>query len=264
MRKEKWLIALLFSFAMGNTHAELRPADPSLNGYGIEAKQDEMQSHYVGEVRQMTLTLINAQGKESVRKLVFEGFEGVARRDKTKVTFTYPADMKGAALLTHENGEGDDDQWLYLPAVKRTKRIASSNQRGSFMGSELSYEDLVVRQLDKYNFRYLGDETIEGKDCFVIERIPKNKKSGYSRVVRWRMKDNLQELRTDYYDRKGDLLKTRMMYGHHLIDGYWRVQKIEVTNAQTNKKSTLTFDDVKLKVKIPEDHFSTQSLDSAI
>lgn len=264
MRKKRLLLTLLLGFAACHVQAELRTADPALNGYDIEVKQDQMQSNYVGEVRQMTLTLINAQGKESVRKLVFEGFEGLSRRDKTKVTFTYPADMKGAALLTHENGEGDDDQWLYLPAVKRTKRIASSNQSGSFMGSEFSYEDLVVRQLDKYNFRYIGDETIEGKDCFVVERIPKNKKSGYSRVVRWRMKDNLQELRTDYYDRKGDLLKTRMMHGHHLVDGFWRVQKIEVANAQTNKKSTLTFDEVKLKVQIPEDHFSTQSLDSAI
>lgn len=264
MRKETLITTLLLGMAFSNAHAELRPADPALNGYDLEVKQDHMQSKYIGEIREMTLTLINAQGKESVRKLVFEGFEGIARHDKTRVTFTYPADMKGATLLTHENGEGDDDQWLYLPAVKRTKRIASSNQSGSFMGSEFSYEDLVVRQLDKYNFRYLGDETIEGKDCYVVERIPKNKKSGYSRVVRWRMKDNLQELRTDYYDRKGELLKRRMMFGHHLIDGYWRVTKIEVSNFQTNKKSRLTFDDVKLKLQLPEEHFSTQALDAAL
>jgi len=222
-----------------------------------------MQSGYVGETRQMTLTLISPQGEESVRKLAFEGFEGGNRHDKSLLRFTFPADMKGATLLTHEQGDGDDDQWLYLPAVKRIKRIATTNQSGSFMGSEFAYEDLVVRQLDKYEYRYIGDETIDGKDCYVIERTPKNKASGYSRVVRWRMKDNLQELRSDYYDRKGELLKRRDMEGHHLVDGYWRVKRILVANVQTNRKSTISFDDVKLKVQLAAERFSVQEFNAA-
>lgn len=240
--------------------AAMRSPTPGMTGDEIERRQDKMQSGYVGETRDMTLTLINAQGAQSVRKLAFNGFEGTTRHDKTLLVFSYPADMKGTMLLTHEQADKDDDQWLYLPAVKRVKRIASANQSGSFMGSEFAYEDLIVRQIDKYTFRYIGDEVIDGKDCYVIERIPKNKNSGYSRVVRWRMKDNLQELRTDYYDRKGELLKRRMMEGHRLIDGFWRVRKISVVNVQTNKKSTITFDDVKLKVALPEQKFSVQQL----
>ncbi len=244
-------------------HAELRPPAAGVTGFTLEEKQDKMQSGYIGETREMTLTLVSPHGEESVRKLRFEGFEGSNRRDKTLVRFSYPADMKGATLLTHEHGDSDDDQWLYLPAVKRIKRIATTNQSGSFMGSEFSYEDMVVRQLDKYEFRYIGDETIDGKDCNVIERVPKNKNSGYSRVVRWRMKDNLQELRSDYYDRKGELLKRRDMQGHHLVDGFWRVKRIVVTNMQTNRKSYLSFDDVKLKVNLAAERFSVQEFNAA-
>jgi hypothetical protein len=238
--------------------AALKPADPALSGEDIEIKQDKMQSGYVGETRDMTMTLINAQGQQSEHRLRFEGFEGEARRDRTIVRFDHPANLKGTALLTYEQGEGDDDQWLFLPAIKRVKRIASSNQSGSFMGSEFAYEDLVVRQVDKYVFRYLGDEVIDGKDCYVIEHVPKNKKSGYSKVVRWRMKDNLQELRSDYYDRKGELLKQRFLEGHRFVDGYWRVSRITVKNVQTNKSSILSLENVRLRVTLPKDRFSVQ------
>lgn len=256
-------LALAATLAWAPVRAELRPPAAGLTGYGLEEKQDQMQSGYIGETREMTLTLVSAQGEESVRKLRFEGQEGIKRHDRSRLTFTHPADMKGAMLLTHEQAEGSDDQWIYLPAVKRVKRIATANQSGSFMGSEFAYEDLVVRQLDKYEFRYVGDEVIDGKDCYVIERVPRSRDSGYSRIVRWRMKDNLQELRSDYYDRKGELLKRRDMQGHRLIDGYWRVRNIEVTNLQTGRKSRLSFDEVKLKVNLPAERFSVQEFNAA-
>ena len=97
----------------------------------------------------------------------------------------------------------------------------------------------------------------------MIERTPKNTTSGYSKAIRWRMKDNLQELRTDYYDRKGDLLKQRFMSGHHLVEGFWRVSKITVKNVQTSKSSTLTFDDVKLKLDLPVHRFTVQQFDAS-
>ena len=256
-------IGLIFLATAASAFATIRPGDPKLTGEEIEKKQDRMQSGYSGETRDMTLTLINAQNAQSIRKVTFAGYEGNERREKTLITFVYPPDMKGSSLLTHEHGTDDDDQWLYLPEVKRVKRIASANQSGSFMGSEFAYEDMVVRQLEKYDFKYLGDETIDGKDCYVIERIPKNKNSGYSKVIRWRMKDNLQELRSEYYDRKGEKLKERMMEGHHLVDGFWRVRQISVTNVQTNKKSVITFDNVKLKLNLPEREFSVQEFNSA-
>lgn len=259
----KAIIGLILLSAQAWALASLRPPAQGLDGMEIERRQDAMQSGYVGEIRSMTLTLFNAQNEQSVRKLTFTGFEGRERQEKTLLTFTYPVDMKGSSLLTHEHGEADDDQWLYLPEVRRVKRIASSNRSGSFMGSEFAYEDLVVRQLDKWDFSYVGDETIDGKDCYVVERTPKNRSSGYSKVRVWRMKDNLQELRSQYFDRKGELLKERVMEGHRLIDGFWRVRSITVSNVQTNKKSVLSFDDVKLKLSLPERQFSVQEFNAA-
>ncbi len=253
----KYVIAIVFASPL-LASASLLPATPYLSGEEIEIKQDQMQTGYIGETRTMTLTLGNAQGEESVRKVAFEGYEGDGRKDKTVLRFTYPADLKGTSLLTYEQGDKDDDQWLYLPSIKRVKRIASSNQSGSFMGSEFAYEDLVARQIDKFTSRYLGEEEVDGKDCYVIESIPKNKNSGYSKVVRWRIKSNLQELKTDYYDRKGELLKQRKMEGYQKYDGFWRVKKIFVKNVQTNKYSILTFDEVKVKLNLPEHKFSVQ------
>jgi hypothetical protein len=238
--------------------AELQPGDPEHDGLALERRADQMEAGYIGEYRDMTLVMINAQGQEAVRQLSYEALEEPDRNDKTVIRFTFPPDTKGTTLLTHERGAEDDDQWLYLPSLKRVKRIASSNKSGSFMGSEFAYEDMVARQFQKYHFRYLRDEVVDGRDYYVIERTPKSANSGYSKVTRWLFKDNLQELKSDFYDRKGQLLKQRIMEGHHQVNGYWRVSKITVNNVQTGKSSVLTFDDVQVKVAQPARKFSVR------
>jgi hypothetical protein len=263
MKFRNLLASVLAATVATASAGSLTPPESSLTGEEIEIRQDKMQSGYGAETRELTMTLVNAQGEQSQRKLRFEGFEGADQRDRTILRFNYPADVKGTALLTHEQGAGDDDQWLFLPAVQRVKRIASSNQSGSFVGSEFAYEDLVVGQLDKYTYRYVGDETIDGQACYVIEYVPKNKKSGYSKLTRWRIKDNLQELRTDFYDRKGELLKQRFIEGHRQVNGFWRVGKVTVKNVQTNKSSVLAFDQINIKVVLPESRFNVQEFMAA-
>lgn len=256
------LSAILFFQYSLPANADMRPPTPGIEAIDIERKADEIQAGYIGEFRKMTLTLINAEGRESQRKLDFWGHEEPDRHDKTLVRFSFPPDIKDTALLTYEKGAEDDDQWLYLPALKRAKRIASSNKSGSFMGSEFAYEDLVVRQFEKYNFKYLGDDTVDGKDCYVMERTPKNSNSGYSKIIRWRYKDNLQEAKSQYFDRKGELVKERFMEGHHQVDGIWRSRKITVRNVQTKKASTLSFDEIKLKIPTDAAMFKVRALES--
>jgi hypothetical protein len=256
--------ALLFSLSLVHVSA-VGPADTAadqVKAREIEVRADALQKDYKAERREMTLTLINAQGQQSVRKVTYESLEGADRQDKTLISFAYPPDMKGVSLLTYEHTVGDDDQWLYLPSMQRVKRIASSNKSGSFMGSEFAYEDLVVRQLEKFDYRYLREEVVDGKRCHVIERLPRDKNSGYSKIVRWRLADNLQELKSEFYDRKGELLKFRVMDGHHQVAGIWRVKTISVTNVQTNKKSVLSFDEIAIKIEIPPAKFKVQSLES--
>jgi hypothetical protein len=258
------LLIFLLALIPVAASAELQPGVPNQDGLTLERRADQMEVGYVGEYREMTLLMINAEGQEAMRQLSYEALEEPNRKDKTVIRFTFPPDTKGTTLLTHERGEEDDDQWLYLPSLKRVKRIASSNKSGSFMGSEFAYEDMVVRQFEKYHFRYLGDELVDDRDCYVIERTPKSADSGYSKVIRWLQKDNLQELKSDFYDRKGQLLKQRILEGHHQVDGYWRVSKIIIKNVQTRKSSVLTFDEVQLKVSQPERKFSVRGFGGAL
>jgi hypothetical protein len=254
--------ALLLSLAPATAVGPADTAADQVKAREIEVQADALQKDYKAERRQMTLTLISAQGQQSVRKVTYESLEGADRQDKTLISFVYPPDMKGVSLLTYEHTVGDDDQWLYLPSLQRVKRIASSNKSGSFMGSEFAYEDLVVRQLENFDYRYLREEVVDGKRCHVIERLPRDKNSGYSKIIRWRLADSLQELKSEYYDRKGELLKVRIMEGHHQVAGIWRVNRITVTNVQTNKKSVLSFDEIAIKIDIPAGKFQVQSLES--
>ena len=141
---------------------------------------------------QQTMVLRNKHGQESRRQLRVKVLEVSEDGDKSLFVFDQPRDVKGTALLIHAHRESADDQWLYLPALKRVKRISSSNQSGSFMGSEFAYEDLTPQAVEKFTYRYLRDEACGDLTCTVTERFPADKKAGYSRQVVWRDKDELR------------------------------------------------------------------------
>ena len=105
--------------------------------------------------------------------------------DKSMSIFDKPRDIKGTAVLTWTHSLEADDQWLYLPALKRVKRISSKNKSGPFMGSEFAYEDIASQEVDKYESFYVRDENLNGVDCYVLERIPQYKYSGYTRLEVW-------------------------------------------------------------------------------
>ena len=116
--------------------------------------------------------------------------------------FDKPRDVKGTAFLSFSHAVGADDQWLYLPALKRVKRIASRNKSGPFMGSEFAYEDLSSFEVEKYTYKFLRDETCEGGTCYVVEQYPVDKNSGYTRRVVWLDHNEYRVWKIDFYDRK--------------------------------------------------------------
>ena len=122
--------------------------------------------------------------------------------------FETPPDVKGTVSLTYSHGLQPDDQWLYLPALKRVKRINSKNKSGPFMGSEFAFEDIGSQEVEKYSYRYTGDEKANGVDCYVIERIPQYEYSGYTRQITWINKAEFRAEKIYFYDRKNSLLKT--------------------------------------------------------
>ena len=132
-------------------------------GLEIARKTDKANDGFKGEVSTMEMVLINAHGDRTTRKLTSRGIETASDGDRSRIEFEWPADVKGTRMLTWTHRKNDDDQWLYLPAVKRVKRISSNNKSGSFMGSEFAYEDLGSQEVDKYKYKLLADEPVAGR-----------------------------------------------------------------------------------------------------
>ena len=229
---------------------------------GLEIAQLSEQANdgFVGEYSAMEMVLINAHGDKTTRKLTTDTAETDGDGDKSVSTFEWPADVKGTKMLTWTHKSEDDDQWLYLPSLKRVKRISSKNKSGSFMGSEFAYEDLGSQEVEKYSYLYLRDEAMEGRDCYVMERNPVSKKSGYSKQVVWMAKDILNPVRIDYYDRKGELLKVGVFRDYREMDGFWRVHEIEMKNVQTLKSSVITWSEREIGKVFDESRFISESL----
>jgi len=186
------------------------------------------------------MILRNKQGQTFVRTMRGRVLEKPGVGDKSIFVFDDPADVKGTALLTFSYKEQPDDQWLYLPALSRVKRISSSNQSGPFVGSEFAYEDMAAQEVEKYTYEYLRDETLNGLDTFVVARYPVDKKSGYTRQIVWLDKEAYRIWQIEYYDRKASLLKTLTFSDYDQYLGrYWRPGTMDMVNHQTGKSTTL-------------------------
>ena len=141
-------------------------------GYEIASEADKRDTGWRDSSANIIMTLRNKQGEESVRENRVRTLEMEKDGDKSIIVFDSPADVKGTAFLSHTHVKKADDQWLYLPALKRIKRISSSNKSGPFMGSEFAYEDISSQELEKYSYKYIKDESVDGREAFVIERYP--------------------------------------------------------------------------------------------
>ena len=154
---------------------------------GLEISQEakHRDTGWVDGTVDMLMVLRNKQGQESVREIKSKSLELLNDGDKSLTIFNKPRDVKGTAFLSFSHPVGNDDQWLYLPSLKRVKRIASRNKSGPFMGSEFSFEDLSSFEIEKYSYNYLGDEKINGADNFMVEQFPVDENSGYTRRIVW-------------------------------------------------------------------------------
>jgi len=213
----------------------------------------------------MRMTLKNKHGQESVREIRIRTLEVKGDGDKNISIFDTPRDVKGTAFLTHTHKVGDDDQWLYLPALKRVKRISSRNKSGSFMGSEFAYEDISSQEVEKYTYKWIRVETYENQECFVVESYPVDKKnSGYTRLLSWIDKKEFRVLKTDFYDRKNSHLKTLTFKGYRqYLDKYWRPNEMHMVNHQNGKSTRLTWSNYKFRVGLKARDFSKNSLKRA-
>ncbi|MGB1239312.1 MAG: outer membrane lipoprotein-sorting protein, partial [Pseudomonadales bacterium] len=154
--------------------------------------------------------------------------------------------------------------WLYLPALKRVKRIASRNKSGPFMGSEFSFEDLASFEIEKYTYKYLRDEPCELGTCFVVEQYPTDKNSGYTRRVAWFDTAEYRNVKTDYYDRKNSLLKTLSSKEYKQYQGkFWRAHLMQMVNHQNQKSTDLKWSSYAFGTGLSDSDFNKNSLKRA-
>jgi len=250
---------LLCLLAVG-AHAETAEE----KGLAIAMEADRRDSGFIDYSNNVEMILRNKQGQESTRLIRSKTLEVAGDGDKSLTIFDEPNDVKGTALLSFTHKVGPDDQWLYLPALKRVKRISSDNKSGPFMGSEFAYEDISSQEVEKYTYKFLRDDTYDGMEVFVFERYPVDKKSGYTRQVVWLDKEHYKERKVEFYDRKDTLLKTLLLTDYHqYLDRFWRAHQMDMENHQTGKSTRLIQSNFQYQTGLSDRDFDTNSLKRA-
>ena len=209
----------------------------------------------------MSMILRNSQGDEVVRKMRLKSLEIEDDGDKGLTIFDQPLDVKGTAFLNFSHAIEPDDQWMFLPKLSKVKRIRSRNKSGPFMGSEFAFEDMSSFEIEKFKFKYLRDETFEGQDSFVLQQVPIDKNSGYSKQIVWVDKEHYRALKIEFYDRKGSLLKELVNFDFELYLGkYWRPLRVEMFNEQNGKSTELITHQLDFKTGLAESDFNKGTL----
>jgi outer membrane lipoprotein-sorting protein len=209
----------------------------------------------------MSMILRNAQGDEVERKMRLKSLEITDDGDKGLTIFDQPLDVRGTVFLNFTHATEPDDQWMYLPKLSKVKRIRSRNKSGPFMGSEFAFEDMSSFEIEKYKFKFLRDETYEGQASFVLEQIPTDKNSGYSKQIVWVDKEHYRALKIEFYDRKGSLLKELANFDFTLYLGkYWRPLRVEMFNEQNGKSTELVTHELNFNTGLTDNDFNKGTL----
>ena len=210
------------------------------------------------------MTLRNKKGREIDRLMINKSLEVTGDGDKSLTVFNTPKDVKGTAFLSFSHIEDADDQWIYLPALKRVKRIASRNKSGPFLGSEFAFEDLSSFEVEKNTYNYLANETINGIETFKVEMRPLDKYSGYTRFVAWVDTEHYRIQKIDFYDRRDTLLKTLTSVDFKLYkDKFWRADKQFMVNHKTGKSTDIVISNLTFDVDIDDSIFNENRLKNA-
>ncbi len=212
----------------------------------------------------MTMTLINKKGKERVRSL-HQFFIDEGDTEKKIMFFKSPADVKNTSFMnwTYDDTSEDDDQWLFLPALKKVKRISNSSKDNEFMGSDFTYEDMERRSPEKDNHKLLREETLNGDDCWVMEVTPKEEEQ-YSKKIGWISKEKEIPVKVEFYDEDGDLLKVLNIQDFEHIDGYWIATKQLMENVQKNHKTTIELTHLKINIGLQSSKFTQRAMQKGL
>lgn len=215
----------------------------------------------VGKVQ---LILTNERGQQRIRQIKMYSRKRNANESDMLMRFVAPADVKGTAFLTIEHQNSDDERYLYLPALRRIKRIASSGKGGNFMASDFTYYDIGKPKLNDWKYKRLADEKLDGQACYKLECLPASediaKDTGYGKIIRWIRKDIWITVKSQYYDRAGRLWKELQVPTAEDISGVWFQTDMIMKDIQNKHSSEMRFSNLKVNQNIPESFFSQRYL----
>lgn len=263
------------SALLGTVLWHLLISGATVHGEGLTAEAI-MEKHfvatkYLGSTAHVTFTLINKNGQERVRETQSTSkLHGNGRDQLRLVRFLSPPDIAGTATLLLEHADGDDDMWIYLPALKKIRRLVAANKQDSFVGTDLSYGDIIGHKVQEWTHVLVKEEPMEGHACYVVESTPKSEtireQSGYSKRVSWLRTDNFVLVRGEFWDTTGQPLKTFVVRDVQQVDparDKWQGMHLEATNTQTQHRTIITFTDFAFQPALAEELFSTRYLERA-
>ena len=213
----------------------------------------------------LIMTIENSRGNQRVREIK-QFVKSVKNGEKKIMFFLSPADVKNTSFMTwsyDEKGKSDD-QWIYLPALKKVKRISSDSKGDYFMGSDFTYDDLGDRHPMDDTHTILRKEVVNGEETIVIESVPKNEEYMYSRTVTWVIKDTWIGLKKEFYDEDDELLKILTVEGQKSFGDVIILTKVKMNNVQRNQFTIMEFSDVQIDTGIPNNKFTERMMKRGI
>jgi outer membrane lipoprotein-sorting protein len=224
------------------------------------------------QISDMQMVLFDKNGNQRIRSI--RSYTKDKGEDKYRIMFFLsPADVKNTAFLTYDYDDPskDDDQWLYLPALRKSKRIASSDKSGSFMGSDFNYSDMTRKDLDNYDYQLLKEMDVNGQKVWLIESKPRTKEemeeTGYEKSMLFVRQDNFMVIRGIHWEYKGSRLKYMDAPVVEQIDGIWVARKLTMTTKkgkQTLHRTELNFDHVKFNQDLDESMFTIRRIEKGL
>ncbi|MDR2344252.1 MAG: outer membrane lipoprotein-sorting protein [Spirochaetaceae bacterium] len=227
----------------------------------VKSSRDRIKSDTVQSQSTMVLTARNGSKSErTIKQYSKDGPNG----NRTIVEFLSPATIKGTRFLTMQNKDGGDDRWIYLPELNRVRRIASQEGGKSFMGTDLSYDDIssTDREAGKDTHRILREETLNGNACYVIESVPKDKSYQYGRMISWIDKNNYVNHKLELYDRKGVLVKRYEILELKDVQGRLSPWVSKMTSLNANTSTTVSILQLVYDKALPDNVFTTNYLET--
>ena len=223
--------------------AQSTPADALERGRAIAADAARRLQGFRDYQVTVRMLLVHPGSGRDAREMRVRSIEMPNQGERSLVDFDSPLDQRGTALLTHATVGQEDEQWLFLPALNRVKRIAGRNRSGPFVGSEFAFEDLTEQQFGRYTYRYIDSQRLaDGVPCDRVERVPLDSNSGYARQIAWFDVEARRLRRIDFFNRRGNPVKTYTASDFRLYDGrWWRPLRMRMQSLSSGRYTELTW-----------------------